>query len=274
MDNLTKLYWWSERFIQKKVKENYGDLLGAYLFHKISGKQPSFYRKKDKPWWKRHRNYFATIGSIIDHLDDQAIIWGSGIISSHSYIPDATYLAVRGPLSRKRIQDNSIECPAVYGDPALLLPRFYAPQVEKTYKLGIIPHINDLKQVQDLLGQNTEIRIIDLNTNDVEKTTREIMSCKMILSSSLHGLIVPHAYGIPAVQVRFSDQIAGDGIKYRDYYQSVGLEPYQALPIKTTDQLSEAVVTSHGQSLPDAIVIANLCDELMNVCPFKSINHE
>jgi hypothetical protein len=46
------------------------------------------------------------------------------------------------------------------------------------------------------------------------------------LSSSLHGLIVAHAYGIPAVWCDFADRphaIAGDGTKFHDYFASIGL---------------------------------------------------
>ena len=274
MKNNNRLYWWSERFIQKKQQENYGDLVGAYLFEKISGHAPTFYRKKDQAWWKPHRAYHATIGSIINHLDGKAIVWGSGIISREDHIPNATFLAVRGPLSRKRIQEHHIDCPAVYGDPALLLPRYYTPQITPDYELGVIPHINDLALVKEMLKDSKAIKIIDLNTNDVEATTREIRSCKYILSSSLHGLIVPHSYGIPAVQVRFSDRIYGDGVKYLDYYQSVALQSYDPLMISNASEITVDAVKSHEQSLPDAAVIANLCDGLMSVCPFKSEFYE
>ena len=47
-------------------------------------------------------------------------------------------LAVRGPLSRNYLLENGVDCPDVYGDPALLFPKYYKPHIYKKYKLGII----------------------------------------------------------------------------------------------------------------------------------------
>lgn len=270
MNTNDRLYWWSETRIQKKPTENYGDLIGSYLYEKITGVSPVFYRKKDKKWYQSHSPYYATVGSIISHLDDKAIVWGSGIISRDGLVPQATYTAVRGPLSRKRIQDHHIDCPAVYGDPALLLPRFYSPSIKPKYRLGIIPHISELELVKEALEDREDWLIIDLNTNDVEKTTKDILSCEYIISSSLHGLIVPHAYGIPAIRVTFTHSIHGDGVKYEDYFASVALTHYTPQMIEDYSELSVDLVTNHEQSLPDQQIIAGLCDDLMDHCPFDN----
>ncbi len=275
MMNSIKLYWWSERYIQNKQKENYGDLLGAYLVEKITGKSVQFYRNTKRPWWRKSRPYLSTVGSIISHLDDKATVWGSGIINRQDPIPTATYLAVRGPLSRKRILEENIHCPEVYGDPALLLPLYFNPKVEKKYKLGVIPHINDLERVHSFVAKDKSMHIIDFNTNDVEHTTREILSCSSIISSSLHGVIVAHAYHIPAVQVRFTDRIFGDGVKYQDYYESVGMN--QEAIIEITDDLNVEkgtdIFKKKINTLPKATVIRDLQQGLLKVCPFKNVNH-
>lgn len=42
----------------------------------------------------------------------------------------------------------------------------------------------------------------------------------MILSSSLHGIIFSHAYGIPAYHIEFHDLLDNGNFKFNDYYSS------------------------------------------------------
>lgn len=271
MGKAIRLYWWSEVFIQKKNRENYGDLLGKYLVEKISGRPVTWLRANRFYLRNLWEPVYVTIGSVLDHIGAHCTVWGSGIISKDVQVPPANILAVRGPLSRKRLQQLNIYCPEVYGDPALLLPRYFFPKVTKQFVIGIIPHINDYPEVVTLYKDVKEIVVIDFMTNDIEMTTREILECEQIISSSLHGIILAHAYRIPAVQVSFSDKIFGDGIKYHDYYLSVGLEVYEPLVIEsstTTDFLLQ-YIGHHNQALPLEKKVHQLQEDLMRVCPFK-----
>ncbi|WP_405369575.1 polysaccharide pyruvyl transferase family protein [Nonlabens sp. Asnod2-A12] len=271
-----RLYWWSEIFIQKKQKENYGDLLGKYLVEKISGKKVTWVRAQKFSIRNLFSPLYVTIGSVLAHINTYCTVWGSGINHKDESIASARFLSVRGPLSRKRILELGYECPEVYGDPALLLPLYYQPKVDKKYTLGIIPHITDLETAKKLYGQRKGVKIIDFNTNDIEETTSEILSCEHILSSSLHGVIVAHAYQIPAVQVKFSDNIYGDGVKYHDYLLAVGLNTYQPEFIKNEIGVNEAVtiIKNHESSLPSNQVIHNIQQGLLVVCPFKTTSDE
>ncbi|WP_194852168.1 polysaccharide pyruvyl transferase family protein [Nonlabens antarcticus] len=267
-----RLYWWSEIFIQKKCRENYGDLLGKYLAEKISGKNATWVRASKfyiKNVWQP---VYVTIGSILEHVGRHCIVWGSGINHRDSQIANATFMAVRGPLSRKRLLDLGYNCPEVYGDPALLLPRFYQPKGQKQFKLGIIPHISDYKQVSEMYNGSQGIKVIDFNTNDIEQTTDELCSCEQIISSSLHGVIVAHAYGIPAVQVQFSHRIYGDGVKYHDYFLSVGLAAYNPYFVEEFCDRDFWVnfIEEHPHKLPNATNVEKLQNGLMDACPFKA----
>jgi len=267
-----RLYWWSEIHIQKKELENYGDLLGKYLVEKISGRKVSWLRANRfyiKNWW---RPVYVTIGSILEHIGSHCIVWGSGMSHRGAQIADATFIAVRGPLSRKRILELGYECPEIYGDPALLLPLHYQPAVAKEFRLGIIPHINDYKLVKELFKDSPDIKVIDFLTHDIEKTTDEIYSCENILSSSLHGVVTAHAYNIPAVQVRFSDRIYGDGVKYHDYFLSVNLNIYEPCFIDKIWTVDQAVmyISEHSSTLPLIETVIAIQQNLMQVCPFHT----
>lgn len=265
------LYWWSEIFIQKKSKENYGDLLGAYLVEKISGTKVTWFNPKKRRLPFVKQTVYATIGSILAHVKKDWIVWGSGIISGDTKVAEAKFLAVRGPQTRKHLVAMGYSVPEVYGDPGLLLPNYYAPKsIIKQYKIGIIPHYNDYKQVYELYKNDDKIKVIDLMTNNIEFTTDEILSCKQIISSSLHGIIMAHAYEIPAVWIQFSDKVFGDGIKYQDYFESVGIAHY--VPEIITKQMTVEDCENYISglvSLPEKERLESLRKGLMAVCPFK-----
>jgi pyruvyltransferase len=272
MGKVIRLYWWSEIYIQKLNKENYGDVLGKYLVEKISGKPVKWCRVNKFYFKNLWQPLYVCIGSILEHIGSHCTVWGSGIISMDSQIAAATFLAVRGPLSRKRLQELGYYCPEIYGDPALLLPLYFDPEIHKEHRLGIIPHISDLELVKELYKDHPSIQIIDFNTNDIEITTKQILACEHILSSSLHGIIVAHAYGIPAVQVQFSDRIFGDGVKYHDYFLSVDLEVYDPVPIDRSINEKDAIylIQQHPSALVPSQKISLIQQDLLAVCPFKT----
>lgn len=222
------LFYWSERRFIFREKENYGDLLSKYLIEKISGKKTRFVHPKKQAWYKTNKANLLAIGSIIHHASKDSVVWGSGIIDHEQQLQKADFRAVRGPRTREYLLKLGYDCPEVYGDPAILLPDYYHPSISKKYKLGIIPHYHDYEKALKIFAGREGVKVVDLLTLDVEATTREILECERILSTSLHGLIVAHAYRIPAVWVKISNKIFGNDIKYTDYLESVELDIYEA----------------------------------------------
>ena len=263
------MFYWSERRFIFREKENYGDLLSRYLVEKTSGKETRFVHPKKQPWYKTNKTNLLAIGSIIHHASKDSVVWGSGIIDNDQHIENAHFRAVRGPRTRDYLLELGYNCPEVYGDPALLLPDYYRPRVSKKYKLGIVPHYHDYDKAQKIFAGREEVKVVDLLTLDVEATTREILECERILSTSLHGLIVAQAYGISAVRVKMSNKLFGNDIKYTDYLESVGLESYEAELVEegiSEDRLFD-LFQKYSALVPEE-KLTNLKTRLLEVKPF------
>lgn len=197
------------------VSNNFGDLIGPYLIEKMTGHAPIYAEAKAD-----YRHYVFG-GSILNHVSASAVVWGAGLGTITDGVNvNAKLCAVRGPISRARALSLGADCPAIYGDPGLALPKFYTPKPKEKHAVGIVPHYVDQFRAHD---RYKGCKIIDV-FKPIEEVIDDISSCSLIYSSSLHGIIVAHAYGIPAMWIQISDSICGDKTKYRDYYASVGMD--------------------------------------------------
>lgn len=214
--------------------------------------------------------YILGIGSIITIFDiNHSIIWGSGIISSTAPIKGKPYkvFAVRGPLTRKRLLESGIECPEIYGDPALLLPEYYKPKVQKKYKLGLIPHyIDQNNDYLKFLYNQTDILVIDVSNYDnwldfIDK----ICQCEGIISSSLHGLIVSEAYQIPNIWMKVQDSELSDDFKFHDFFLACG---HDRTPLLVNQSICvNDIYDALSRWIPHRVDTSLL----KNTCPFRLI---
>ncbi|AMC10146.1 exosortase [Lutibacter profundi] len=269
--NRIRLFWWNEVKLQGKQKENYGDLLGRYLVEKISKKKVVWVSPAKFSIWNWFYPIYVTIGSVLTNVNKYCVVWGSGIISEQYPIKKAKFLAVRGPKTRNYLLNLGYKVPEIYGDPALLLPNYFNPNVSKKYKYGIVPHYNDLKVINNWFSDREDICIIDMMTNDIETKTDEFLRCEKIISSSLHGIIIAHAYRIPAIWQKFSNNVFGDDIKYKDYMESVKIKSYQ--PKIKEQQYSDSELKELFKQLPSLPLkkdIEELKKGLLKVCPFTT----
>ncbi|CTQ31918.1 polysaccharide pyruvyl transferase family protein [Jannaschia rubra] len=117
--------------------------------------------------------------------------------------------------------DLGIDWPAIYGDPALLMPLLFPMERRARYDVGIVPHLVDAAEVPPSLSQMPGACVIDVTAPPLE-VARRIADCRRIVSTSLHGIIIAHAYGIPATRLILSGRIRGHGVKYRDYIEAFG----------------------------------------------------
>lgn len=186
------------------------------------------------------------VGSIAKFARKNMHVLGTGFMAEADVVcKNAQWQWVRGPYSRKKVIDAGGSCPPVYGDAAMLLPLFWDEQ-PKTHDVGIVPHYVDYQWAKK---EFTDYPVINLETEKCLSVTKQITQCRKIISSSLHGVVAAHAYGIPAAWVPMSDKLRGDGIKFRDHYASLGLE---AIP-STMDNPIFTTGTFNTQPLVDIL---------------------
>lgn len=206
---------------------NVGDEIGPWLYEKMKGSRPLYTRPGQKI------AHYVTCGSILNWSCDQSIVWGAGIASMSDDVPHSRILAVRGPLSKLKIMLSWKEMgnwDLPYGDPGLLVSRFYSPQIKKQHKFGFVPHYVDILNMYELMKDtNFEPKIIN-PLLPVERFIDDLLSCEYIFSSSLHGLILSDSYGIPNAMMTVDSAIGGDGMKYWDYMMSVGRASWNHYP--------------------------------------------
>lgn len=280
---------------------NWGDDLNYYFLRELTGRPVVMYHNFKLAKWLHLKNYLC-IGTLLDavsYSNAQTIVWGSGVSGQErSFVHPKKILSVRGTKTKEFCDRYCVQCPEVYGDPALLLPLVYNPRErfkvkssrfkmeskapsmqgraggEAHYRLGIIPHVIDLHHpvIEEIREKYAdEISIIDLA--HYEKWTDvidQICSCERILSSSLHGLIVSDAYQVPSCWIELSGNISGGYFKFHDYASSVDRDFLHPLRIEEFADIVEIVDSAYSYfSCAKLNKITELQDGLIKSAPFK-----
>ncbi|HCI7034549.1 TPA: hypothetical protein OL616_005240, partial [Klebsiella pneumoniae] len=116
------------------------------------------------------------------------------------------------------------------------------------------------------------IKVIDLKTKDIEFVVDEIISCEYILSTSLHGVIVAQAYDIPTLWIKHND-INTDGIKFYDYFDSVGIKPYDGFEdYESLINDYESAFVKHANISKITTDLKKMQDNLLSVAPFPVLD--
>jgi len=209
-----KTYYWN-------IKKNFGDQLTPLLIKRFC--------HLDSEWSKPEDAELVLAGSILEHLtsDYKGVIAGCGFLHKESFgkFENARILALRGPFTRSRIGkrlDN-----IVLADPGLLADELVGDQ-DKIYDLGLVPHWTDKTLEENPIFKKYNPKIIRV-TDDPLEVIKQIGQCKKIVSSSLHGIILADAFGIPrrieiAPLALEKPKQEGGEFKWIDYSKSIDME--------------------------------------------------
>lgn len=282
-----KLVYWNE--------PNFGDMLSPFIIGKLSGQEIIYkelyhnvrdcfcklvkkilcFKFKDISsilfWWEQN---LLAIGSIISVGNKHSVVWGSGYINEKQAFNGGEVYAVRGKYTDEKLKEEGFRVNPVYGDPALLIPLLISSSKIKTTDVGIIPHWSETDYFKEKFGNR--YKIIDLRTCDIKRVIEEITSCRRILSTSLHGIIVSHAYGVPALWIRHN-VLHDSNFKFFDYFSSVGIKEYEGFTNIDEILFSEQSYTTFFYKNKDIalpnIDIKTIQRNLLAVAPFD-INKE
>lgn len=251
-----KVYWWQ---YQPPDKLNFGDELTPYIVQRLF--------KQDVIHAAPSECELIGIGSILEIAQREEVnpihVWGSGFIKDGppNNNTNLTFHSVRGEYTKRRVlTEGQADIPV--GDPGLLLPLCApASKTPNKYKLGIIPHYVDSSSEElDRFRNDPEVYIID-PLWDIDRIVEAITSCRIILSSSLHGLIVSDAYNIPNYWIRLSDKLTGGDYKFKDYYSAFNESPTRLnLGAVQKDNLEELVFNYSNKSRKIAVIQKKLIE--------------
>ena len=242
-------------------KTNFGDGLSPIIVSALSGMQC-----QHTPF-KCTRERLVSTGTIGNNPEGGLVhYWGTGFncnifskeeeppLEHHFVIPENTKFVVhatRGKISEKILNRASISTPQVYGDPVTLLPKILTENVDKKYELGIIIHLSETEG-KEITSQAKSIfkrydipdslkdDVILINTyspaslDGIKEKVNQIRSCKRILSTSLHGIVIPEVYEIPCLNfnTRFNGIKTLDldddahllDHRFRDFYSGIDVK--------------------------------------------------
>ncbi|MFL1875310.1 polysaccharide pyruvyl transferase family protein [Hansschlegelia beijingensis] len=198
----------------------------------------------------------ATVGSLVHSLDRPGLdIWGSGSIGSLS-AEQVTKLQSRKPRKIHALRGLkthwevtrklSWEAPRVFGDPALLLPKYYSPaRTAATGKIAVVPHYTHLKSFHEI---DDRFHIVDVR-REPAAVVDEISSATCCISTSLHGLIISQAYGVPWVWLSLAESsLLGGDFKFDDFFT-----------VLDRKMARKAVVSTGRLDARDLIALSRLC---------------
>lgn len=238
---------------------NLGDALSPVLVAALTGRSVRHAALKSS---QKRVSAIGTIGQAL--IDGEVDVWGTGCSNFSNplaipaqrrpyVIPSKTALrvhATRGPIAWRLMTGRNPDTNSVFGDPGWLMPRFYRPSLNKTAELGVILHLSELQdralvvhpkpnllryQVPSHLRD--QIRLINtvtpISAEGLRQKMDEILSCRRIISTSLHGLVFAETYGIPnmywqerrgtpGVQRIVIGEDDGMNLRMSDFYAGLG----------------------------------------------------
>lgn len=216
MPEALKLYWWNGT-------TNFGDRLSCDVVAEVSG--------RNVIWAAPGRCDLFAVGSVMNfarrsHSEPRPSgvrpwLWGTGMVGPVrlDFRPHVRFAAVRGPLTQGLLDLPDLP----YGDPGLLVPSLFDAPPPRGDRIGLVLHHSQKPDaaLSAVMAADRRLVRIDVTDPDHRSVIASIASCHHVFSSSLHGLIVADAFGVPNTWLDPSGIHATATFKFYDYALSV-----------------------------------------------------
>lgn len=213
-DTPLRLHWW-------KAEPNFGDAINPLIVGHVSGRAVVH-------TGPRNADLFA-IGSMLQvvkrtHKElresgERVCVWGTGLLNpvfGHDFLDNVELALVRGPVTAALLKREMTR----FGDPGLLISSALPFSGTRSDRIGIVPHYTLIEDqaLQAFVASDPAYILIDPR-GDAAEVCLQIAACAHVFASSLHGLIMADAYGVPNTWIAPQGQ---SWLKYHDYAASIG----------------------------------------------------
>lgn len=244
-----RLFWLSQ-----PVPGNFGDWLSPLAVSRLSGASVAAISHQQL----RKTPHIIGVGSIAKFAQPNSVIWGAGFSAQDQPAnADASWMSVRGPISSAIVKKTTGCAPAFQGDPGLLLRRLISkprPPIPNG-RVALVRHYAHRELHLPLPPNWDELDVRVAHPDMIEELVTRLLQYSLVVTSSLHIVILCVSYGIPFTLVSWSQKkMSGDGMKYSDFSQSLGLGRLE--PKAVGQILDEDELKSHATSweVPNSIL--------------------
>ncbi|WP_273653633.1 polysaccharide pyruvyl transferase family protein [Cellulomonas fimi] len=211
-------------FAARSVPRNFGDELSRLVVEYFTGRRVR--------WAPSSSASLVGIGSVAERflgVNPEGQVFGSGAREfrrdpSTAAVDPARILAVRGELTRDFLR---LPAGVPLGDPGLAVSDL-VPRNGRRRGVVVIPHFRTYgsaagrSQLARLVADGCEV--VAPSRSPLEVATRAARS-DLVVTSSLHGLVVANATSVPAILVRFASRTQEPDAKYADYLSAFSRKP-------------------------------------------------
>jgi len=249
-----KVFWWKPTRVSPRdpqalaklgdahfVHGNFGDLMAPHMLARLTGRLPAH------PTDKGPRLF--TTGDLVHRLQTGDVVWGAGMKGDAAEMRERPQhlhiLATRGPITLDFLQRRGYDTSRVsrFFDPGCLIATLFPEEIQAIRgnqdmarePFIIIPHYRDLAIMREKYpGHAKHIRSTDTPFFEL---VGHIIHSELVISSSLRGIIIAEALGVPAI---WHAPMGGENeLKFTDYY--LGTDRWKILRV---DHLAAALRAS------------------------------